>query len=127
MTDVVNELILQVRQRHPITSVVVTHEMKTVTKVADRVVMIHPLARLKAGESQILYDGPPDGLKQASDPRVQQSLPLTPLRATRERCGGSSRPAGIARRARLDRRAGGCSGRPCVRSRAFRSSIRGPG
>jgi phospholipid/cholesterol/gamma-HCH transport system ATP-binding protein len=72
MTDIVNELILQVRQRHPITSVVVTHEMKTVHKVADRVVMIHPLARLKAGESQILYDGPPDGLAKASDPRVHQ-------------------------------------------------------
>jgi phospholipid/cholesterol/gamma-HCH transport system ATP-binding protein len=72
MTDVVNELILQVRQRHPITSVVVTHEMKTVHKVADRVVMIHPLVRLKSGEGQILYDGPPDGLAKVSDPRVQQ-------------------------------------------------------
>ena len=72
MTDVVNELILQVRQKNPITSVVVTHEMRTVHKVADRVVMLHPLGRLKAGESQILYDGPPEGIKQASDPRVQQ-------------------------------------------------------
>ena len=72
MTDVVNELILAVRQKNPITSIVVTHEMKTVYKVADRVVMVHPLARLKGGESQILYDGPPDGLKQASDPRVHQ-------------------------------------------------------
>jgi phospholipid/cholesterol/gamma-HCH transport system ATP-binding protein len=72
MTDVVNELILQVRQRHPITSVVVTHEMKTVHKVADRVVMLHPFVRLKAGESQVLFDGPPDGLTTASDPRVHQ-------------------------------------------------------
>ena len=30
MTDVINELILQVRERHPVTSVVVTREMKTV-------------------------------------------------------------------------------------------------
>jgi phospholipid/cholesterol/gamma-HCH transport system ATP-binding protein len=72
MTDVVNELILQVRQRHPITSVIITHEMKTVYKVGDRVVMIHPLSRLKAGENQILYDGPPEGLKDTSDARVQQ-------------------------------------------------------
>src|SRR5579859_6681428 len=50
MSDVINELILQVRQRHPVTSVVVTHEMKTVYKVADRVVMLHPLSRLAAGE-----------------------------------------------------------------------------
>jgi phospholipid/cholesterol/gamma-HCH transport system ATP-binding protein len=74
MTDIVNELILQVRQRNPITSIIVTHEMKTVYKVADRVVMMHPLARLKADENQILYDGPPEGLKQTSDPRVQQFI-----------------------------------------------------
>ena len=44
MTDVINELILQTRQRRPVTSVVVTHEMKTVYKVADRVVMLYPLS-----------------------------------------------------------------------------------
>ena len=74
MTDVINELILQVRQRDPVTSVVVTHEMKTVYKVADRVVMLYPLARLKPGENQILYDGPPSGLKQSSDQRVHQFI-----------------------------------------------------
>lgn len=74
MTDVINELILQVRQRHPVTSVVVTHEMKTVYKVADRVVMLHPLARLQPGENQILYDGPPGALKQSTDPRVHQFI-----------------------------------------------------
>jgi phospholipid/cholesterol/gamma-HCH transport system ATP-binding protein len=72
MTDVINELILQVRQRNPVTSVVVTHEMKTVHKVADRVIMLYPLSRLKPGENQILFDGPPAALKQATDERVQQ-------------------------------------------------------
>jgi phospholipid/cholesterol/gamma-HCH transport system ATP-binding protein len=74
MTDVINELILQVRQRHPVTSIVVTHEMKSVYKVADRVVMLYPLARLKPGENQILYDGPPSELKQSKDPRVHQFI-----------------------------------------------------
>jgi phospholipid/cholesterol/gamma-HCH transport system ATP-binding protein len=74
MTDIINELILQVRQRHPVTSVIVTHEMKTVQKVADRVVMLYPLSRLKPGESQILFDGPPDKLKQTSDVRVHQFI-----------------------------------------------------
>jgi phospholipid/cholesterol/gamma-HCH transport system ATP-binding protein len=74
MTDVINELILQVRQRNPVTSVVVTHEMKTVHKVADRVVMLYPLSRLKPGENQILYDGPPSGMKQSPDPRVHQFI-----------------------------------------------------
>ena len=72
MTDVINELILQVRQRNPVTSIVVTHEMKTVFKVADRVVMLYPLVRLNPNESQILYDGPPEGLKTSPDPRVHQ-------------------------------------------------------
>ncbi|MBI1832317.1 MAG: ATP-binding cassette domain-containing protein [Planctomycetes bacterium] len=74
MTDVINELILQVRQRNPVTSVVVTHEMKTVHKVAERVVMLHPLSRLKPGENQILYDGPPGDLKNSPDPRVHQFI-----------------------------------------------------
>src|SRR5436190_8139012 len=71
MTDVINELILQVR-RHPVTSVVVTHDMKTVTKVADRVVMLYPLSRLKAGEGQVIFDGTPDELARCPDPRVRQ-------------------------------------------------------
>jgi phospholipid/cholesterol/gamma-HCH transport system ATP-binding protein len=74
MTDVINELILQVRQRHPVTSVVVTHEMKTVYKVADRVVMLYPLSRLGPGEPQILFDGTPDELRQCSEPRVRQFI-----------------------------------------------------
>src|SRR4029077_6392454 len=56
MTDVINELILQTRRQHPVTSIVVTHEMKTVHKVADRVVMFHPQSRLVAGENQIIFD-----------------------------------------------------------------------
>ncbi len=72
MTDVINELILQTRQKHPVTSIVVTHEMKTVYKVADRVVMFYPLSRLKPGESQILFDGPPDQIREAADARVRQ-------------------------------------------------------
>jgi phospholipid/cholesterol/gamma-HCH transport system ATP-binding protein len=72
MTDVINALILQTRQRHPVTSIVVTHDMKTVTKVADRIVMLYPLSRLKPGERQILFDGTPEQLKQSTDPRVVQ-------------------------------------------------------
>ncbi len=72
MTDVINELILRTRRRRPITSIVVTHEMRTVYKVADRVVMFFPLARLGPDDRQVLYDGPPDGLSDSPDPRVRQ-------------------------------------------------------
>ncbi len=72
MTDVINELILQTRRRSPITSVVVTHDLKTVYKVADRVVMLHPLARLGPDDPQILFDGTPAELRASADPRVRQ-------------------------------------------------------
>jgi phospholipid/cholesterol/gamma-HCH transport system ATP-binding protein len=72
MSDVINELILRTRTRHPVTSVVVSHDMKTVERVADRVVMLYPLPRLRPDESQVLFDGPPSLLRQSPDPRVTQ-------------------------------------------------------
>jgi phospholipid/cholesterol/gamma-HCH transport system ATP-binding protein len=74
MTDVINELILQTRKQRPITSIVVTHEMKTVHKVADRVVMFYPLSRLTPGENQISCDGTPENLQRCPDPRVSQFI-----------------------------------------------------
>jgi phospholipid/cholesterol/gamma-HCH transport system ATP-binding protein len=74
MTDVINELILQTRRQRPVTSILVTHEMKTINKVADRVVMLYPLSRLKTGEPQILFDGTPDQLRDCADPRVRQFI-----------------------------------------------------
>ena len=47
MSDVINELILDTRRRYPVTSVVVTHDMHTARKVADRVVMLYPRSRLE--------------------------------------------------------------------------------
>lgn len=72
MSDVINDLILQTRQRRPLTSVVVTHDMKTVRKVADRVVMLYPLAALRPDEPQTLFDGPPAELAEFHDSRVRQ-------------------------------------------------------
>jgi len=72
MSDVINELILSARRQHPVTSIVVTHDMRTAQKVADRIVMLYPLSRLRPGEPQILYDGPADRIEQADDGRVAQ-------------------------------------------------------
>jgi phospholipid/cholesterol/gamma-HCH transport system ATP-binding protein len=74
MSDVINELILQTRRRHPVTSIVVTHDLSTVHKVADRVVMLYPLPRLESGEKQVLFDGPPQDLVGCPDPRVRQFI-----------------------------------------------------
>jgi phospholipid/cholesterol/gamma-HCH transport system ATP-binding protein len=72
MTELINELILQTRERRPVTSVIVTHEMKTVRRVADRVAMLYPLARLGPDDPQVIYDGPAAGLEAAPDTRVRR-------------------------------------------------------
>jgi len=72
MSDVINELILRTRRRMPVTSIVVTHDMHTVRRVADRVIMLSPYHRLPGGAPQILFDGPPADLERTTDRRVRQ-------------------------------------------------------
>jgi phospholipid/cholesterol/gamma-HCH transport system ATP-binding protein len=72
MSDVINQLIVQTRQQHPVTSIVVTHDMKTTHEVADRVVMLTPLAKGNGNGSQIIFDGSPADLANCPDPRVRQ-------------------------------------------------------
>ena len=79
MSDVINELILQTQQTKKTTGVVVTHDMKTVTKVADRVVMLYPLARLEAGRAPDHLRRPPRG----HGPRSRPARP--PVRPRRGR------------------------------------------
>ena len=74
MSDVINELILRTRNRNPVTSIVVTHDMNTAKKVADRIVMLMPEPRLDPGESQIIFDGTVAELEQSRDRRVQQFI-----------------------------------------------------
>ena len=74
MSDVINELILRVHQRPETTNVVVTHDMTTAHKVADRIIMLYPLSRLKKDESQIIFTGTPEELDTSTDPRVRQFI-----------------------------------------------------
>jgi len=74
MSDVINELIVRTRRTRPITSVVVTHDMKTARKVADRIVMLYPLARLGAADTQILFDGNVDDFLTCPDVRVREFI-----------------------------------------------------
>ncbi len=71
MTEVISNLIQQTREQRPVTSIVVTHDMKTVRRIADRVVMLYPLARLDPSASQIIYDGAFAGLDLSRDERVR--------------------------------------------------------
>lgn len=72
MSDVINELIIRTRRRYTVTSVVVTHDMRTARKVADRIIMLYPIARLGAHQSQVIFDGPPSELDRTEDRLVAQ-------------------------------------------------------
>ncbi len=72
VSDVINELMIRVKKQHTVTSIIVTHDMKTAQKVADRIVMFYPLARLQSNQSQIIFDGTPQEIVQSKDKRVAQ-------------------------------------------------------
>ncbi len=72
VSDVINELMIRTRRQHPVTSIVVTHDMKNAQKVSDRIVMLYPLSRLDEHESQIIFDGSPKEVMQSKDKRVSQ-------------------------------------------------------
>ncbi len=74
MSDVINELIIRTRSLYPVTSVMVTHDMHSARKVADRVVMVYPVSRLEPDEPQVLFDGAPEELDDCNDPRVTQFI-----------------------------------------------------
>jgi len=94
MSDVINELIMRTRRKYPVTSVMVTHDMLSAKKVADRIIMLYPFSRLEKGESQILFDGTPDEIDRTQDRRVHQFVRgeagerLMEMRAARTDRGG---------------------------------------
>ena len=63
-SDVINELIIKLQRDMRVTSVVVTHDMHSAFKVADRIVMLH--------EGKIAYDGTPHAILESEDPIVRR-------------------------------------------------------
>jgi phospholipid/cholesterol/gamma-HCH transport system ATP-binding protein len=64
--DVINELILKLQRELGITSVVVTHDMTSAYKVADRIIMLH--------NGKIVADGDADHIRNHPHPIVQQFI-----------------------------------------------------
>jgi phospholipid/cholesterol/gamma-HCH transport system ATP-binding protein len=99
MSDVINELILRVRGRPRVTSVVVTHDMHTARKVADRIIMLYPVFRLRPNAPQIVFDGSPEELDRSRDPRIRQFVEgragsrLTEMQEEQETDDRGDRPA----------------------------------
>ena len=72
VSDVINELMMRTRRQHSVTSIIVTHDMKTAHKVADRIIMLYPISRLEPHENQILFQGSSDRIEACPDKRVTQ-------------------------------------------------------
>jgi phospholipid/cholesterol/gamma-HCH transport system ATP-binding protein len=65
-SDVINELILKLADEMGITSVVVTHDLASAFKVADRMVMLH--------EGKVRLEGGPEAFRASQDPVVARFL-----------------------------------------------------
>ncbi len=66
----IDDLIDSIKHIHNVSSVVVTHDMRTVQRVADRVVMLAPCRQLSPDESQTLFEGPVEELFSLTDPQI---------------------------------------------------------
>jgi len=66
MTDKINDLILSLRERLQVTSIVVTHDIASAYKVADRMAMIH--------DGRIIFTGTPGEIRKSRDPYIQQFI-----------------------------------------------------
>ena len=65
-SDVINELILKLQKQFKVTGIVVTHDMASAFKVADRIVMLL--------HGKIVYTGTADEIRACPDPEVQRFI-----------------------------------------------------
>ncbi|MHC4585611.1 MAG: ABC transporter ATP-binding protein [Planctomycetota bacterium] len=65
-SDVINELVLKLQKELNVTSVVVTHDMNSAYKIADRIIMLH--------NGKIIADGNADHIRNHPHPVVQQFI-----------------------------------------------------
>jgi phospholipid/cholesterol/gamma-HCH transport system ATP-binding protein len=60
--DVINELIVKLQRELRTTSIIVTHDMASAFKIADRIVMLH--------DGKLIIDGSPQQIKDSTNPIV---------------------------------------------------------
>ena len=71
--DVINELIRKLEKELKITSVVVTHDMKSAYKVGDRIIMIHKGRVIADGDADYIREHPNDIVQQFIHGRVGEA------------------------------------------------------
>ena len=62
--DVINQLIVKLKNEMKVTSITVTHDMASAFKIADRIVMLH--------EGKIIFDGTPQEIQRTENRIVHQ-------------------------------------------------------
>lgn len=66
MADAIDELIVKLRERLNVTSVAITHDMKSAYKIADRIAMLY--------KGRIIGTGTPDEIRQTTDQVIKQFI-----------------------------------------------------
>ncbi|MBI4052202.1 MAG: ABC transporter ATP-binding protein [Elusimicrobia bacterium] len=64
MSEIINELILDLKKKIGVTGIVVTHDMKSAFRISDRIAMLH--------EGKFLEVDTPAGIKTTKNPYVRQ-------------------------------------------------------
>lgn len=65
-SDIIDQMILRMQKRYKVTSIIVTHDMRSIFKIANRVAMLY--------RGKIHFLGTPDELKRSPDPIVQNFI-----------------------------------------------------
>lgn len=66
MADAINDLIVQMKEKLNVTSIAITHDMKSAYKIADRIAMLY--------QGKIIEVGTPGETRNSSNPMVQQFI-----------------------------------------------------
>ncbi|UCE42450.1 MAG: ABC transporter ATP-binding protein [Candidatus Aminicenantes bacterium] len=64
--DAINDLIIQMKNDLKVTSIVITHDIVSTYKVADRVAMLY--------QGKIIATGPPDEIRESKNPIIRQFI-----------------------------------------------------
>lgn len=65
-SDIIDQMILRMQKRYGVTSIIVTHDMRSIFKIANRVAMLY--------RGKIHFLGTPDELHASTDPIVQNFI-----------------------------------------------------
>lgn len=66
MTDIIDDLILDMKKQLKVTSIAVTHDMKSAYKIADRIAMLY--------QGKVLEVGTPNAIKNSTNEHVRQFI-----------------------------------------------------